>query len=148
MELLNIGAPGFGPRQMLMTILGLALLALPAWFGLFIGFAEVAHRLLFKYGSMFPNIPLDFVWIAPLSYMGVFVALDEVFAIWINTKLTGWTAELNAWILDLLGLPFDHIAHTESMPRLTGLGDPDCELALLEGAGVVDDLELSGGAIF
>jgi archaeosortase B (VPXXXP-CTERM-specific) len=43
-------------------------------------------------------------WLLFVVIMGFFVALDELFAIWINTKLTGWTAETNAWILDLLGL--------------------------------------------
>jgi len=43
-------------------------------------------------------------WVIFVVIMGIFVALDEVFAIWINTRLTGLTADANAWVLDLLGL--------------------------------------------
>ena len=85
------GTP-FGPTQMVAATLAFALLLVPAWasapplapasclmlgawFGLLVGLAEVVHRGVFKYGSMFKNIPQDFVWIAPLTYVCFFVGL-------------------------------------------------------------------------
>ena len=84
----------FGPTHMVGATVAFALLLVPAWstapplapascillgtwFGLLTGIAEVVHRQ-FKYGSMFKNIPQDFVWIAPLTYVCFFVGLAAI----------------------------------------------------------------------
>jgi len=43
-------------------------------------------------------------WLLFIGVLCLFIALDQWANIWINTKLNAWTADFNAFLLDLLGL--------------------------------------------
>ncbi len=56
------------------------------------------RALLRRYRSLIQN------WVLFVVILGGFVALDQAFFVWINTRLTEWTADGTALFLRLLGI--------------------------------------------
>jgi archaeosortase B (VPXXXP-CTERM-specific) len=51
-----------------------------------------------RHWSLFKN------WLTFVVILGVFVAVDQRFYVWVNTVLVEWTTQLTAWTTSLLGL--------------------------------------------
>jgi exosortase/archaeosortase family protein len=50
------------------------------------------------------NRTLIKTWLVFIVVLAGFAAVDQAFFVWINTRLTNWTAEVTAWFLSVLGV--------------------------------------------